>query len=338
MFLLPSGASASLRWPGAALIVLLVAQGCGAPLRGPGASAPSGAPASPSAGRVLGQRKLPATKTLALNEAEECQTTVDGAELLYSVTGTYQNDRLTIVHACAKKSVAEHVIAGVAARDAGGAQSTSLAGTSLVVRALPAEAAVWLATSNLYGQLKAEPASAVTSRGWGTLLNVHRSMLKDMEKSSGDLYRSHVSRGLLEYRLSPDVLCAAQLKLFIMEEVVATPGARAGRALEGVEAEATVRERYGLVPAEKGKLLWQLTRRREKDQSLHTLRILRSSDFFLPGRQGRVIDQVLVCRSSKPLLARDIPGLKFTLERAAKHWRATVRLQRPPPSSQPTRK
>lgn len=257
--------------------------------------------------------------------ARACEAAEGQPEQLYSVMGRYRGAALQEVEACAGGEVAGKVITEPSA----GPSGQGKAGVSQVLKNLPPEVAIWLAISDLFVHLEAEARETVDARGAGTLLNIQRSMLKSRDAISGDTSRGHVSRTLLEFRLSPGILCAAQLKIYKEEDDIVTPAVRAAREREGAEAESALQKRYGLVPAEKGQLLWQLVRQGDAEKRQYALMIHRSGDFDQPGSQGRILDEVLVCRSEGPMYARDIRGLQFSVRAQGHHWRAEVRLPGP---------
>lgn len=246
--------------------------------------------------------------------------------MLYRVVGRQRGERSQVVEAC----VGEELAGRVVSQPSGGssvASASGKTGVSRVARSLPPEFGIWLATTDLFRQASTESRAAVDARGYGTILNVQRSSLQTRDRTSEGSYRGHVARSVLEFRLSAGVLCAAQLKIYRAEEERATPAREASRALAtGKESDATLRERYGLVPTEKGQLLWQLVQIQQGGQSRYELKIHRSGDFDQPGSAGRVMDQVLVCRGARPLLAKEVPGLSYSVVRAGDRWRTVVRV------------
>jgi len=251
------------------------------------------------------------------------------ADTLYRVLGRYHGARLQVLEACADEAVAGNVITGKARHTFTGAPWLDKSGQGQVERTLPSELAIWLAISDLFRAMKPENPDVVAARGRGTLLNVHRSSMKSYENARGEGGKYHVLRSLLEFRLSPDTTCAAQFKIYGAQEISITPASRVEMRWPGKETEMAIRERYGLLPEEKGQLLWELKRARAKSKMPYTLRIHRSGDFEVPGEQGRVIDQTLICRASRHLLAREINGLSYTIDQVGRSWRAVVQVGAP---------
>jgi len=146
-------------------------------------------------------------------------------------------------------------------------------------------------------------------------------MTKTRETDADHAYRGHVYRNILEFRLSPDILCASQFKTYTMEEDI---GSRSSNSPLDDEKEELLRVRYGLAPAEEGQLLWRLSREKNGEGTRYSLMVHRSNESHPQHRQSNRIDEVLVCRSVKPMLARKVKGLWFKVETAGEYWRATV--------------
>jgi len=243
------------------------------------------------------------------------------SEVIYQVLGRYTNDQLNVLYACMDGNLAGRLVVGEERRGPPGRRWRGKRGLGRANAALLPELAVWLALGDLFSSYGPEPEEAVHARGTGTLINLHRSMTKSYERASAESYLGSAMRNILEFVLVGQVRCAAQFKLFSEAAVPDTPSRRVETRWPGREGEAALLKKLGLLPAERGRLVWELRRQGTGDRERWTLRIHHASHFDAPGIHGRVIDQSMVCTGSGPLLVRELRTVGYRAARQDRLWR-----------------
>jgi len=308
-----------------------------------GAAAPAGTTPEDAARNVTEER-APAGELLLLRlfstgkdqagserscEAADPEEAGHGSTTLYRVLGKYKKGRLQIVSACIDPALAGGVILGHGDYQASGPHWMDRRGTARATASLPAEVGAWLALGNLFSSAGPEPRAVVQARGLGTLINKYQDMSKLYDQGSVESYQGSVSRSVVEFMLEGRVTCAAQFKLFSEVAVADTPANRVEARWPGAKGEAALLEKLGLLPAERGRLIWELTRTAAGGRESWQLRIHRASDFDAPGIHSRLIEQSLVCRSAGPLLMKKLKSVSYRTQRDGGLWRVNVQVTTP---------
>lgn len=201
---------------------------------------------------------------------------------------------------------------------------TAYSGTGYTIVGLPPEFAFWLALADLYREAKVEPKAVVNQRGFGTTNHEQTSKNQGRDSSMGERSDLAATRDLVQFRVSREVTCAGQLKRFLLDEHgYVSPADEAERRLQqeerGRKDMDERREDLGLGGGAKGQMSW--TMGKEAD-GLWAVRIHLAHDAQQANSKGEVLDESLVCRSSKPLWAEELPGYLRRVDKAeANTWK-----------------
>lgn len=237
----------------------------------------------------------------------------DDGPVYYKVFGRLFGGRLHVDELHVEQVAVDKVLRADTAGNATSNPAGGYMGEGYTLPGLPPEFGFWLALSDLYRQSEVEDVAKVTRRGFGATKHAQTSKAQGFEASDGKRSDLAATRDLVEFRASPDVVCAGQFKVFqIDEKQYVSPADEAEARLLQEErrrkSDNERREALGLGTRAKGQMMWQL--QAEPQGRGWTLRIHVAHDAEIARSKGEVLDQSLLCRSSAPLLATELPGYR----------------------------
>ncbi len=239
-------------------------------------------------------------------------------ELWYEVLGRLYGGRLHVDEITIEQVAVDKVLRPGSKGNVKKAPGSAYFGTGYTLMGLPPEFAFWLALADLYREATVESRQTVERRGFGTLKHDQTSKAQGRQTSEGERSDLAATRDLIQFRASPAVECAGQLKRFqIDEKTYVSPAdlaeARFRREERGRKSMDSKREALGLGGGAKGQMSWRLGK---EAGGLWVLRIHLAHDAQLAKAKGEVLDESLLCRSSKPLLASGLPGYLRSVHKA----------------------
>ena len=231
-------------------------------------------------------------------------------QVWYRIFARLYGGRLHVDEITVEQEAVDKVLRADSKENVSKAPPTAYFGTGYTVVGLPPEFAFWLALADLYREAKVEPKAIVDGRGFGTTKHEQTSKSQGRQASSGEHSDLAATRDLVQFRASADVVCAGQLKRFLIDESsYMSPADNAERRLaqeeRGRKDMDQRREALGLGGGAKGQMSWRMGQDRD---GMWVLRIHLAHDAQEARAKGEVLDESLICRSAAPLLARELPG------------------------------
>ena len=245
----------------------------------------------------------------------------------YNVFARLYGGRLHVEEITIEREAVDRVLRPDSPGNVEKAPSGASVGTGTTIVGLPPEFGFWLALADLYRQPKVESKAAVKARGFGTTAHQQNSKEQGRETLSAGHSNLSALRDLVQFRVSPDVVCAGQFKRFqIDEKSYLSPADEAERRLlaedRGRKDMYERREALGLHADAKGQVSWRMG---QEADSTWVLRVHMALDAEEARFKGEVMDESLICRSAKPLLARELPGYLRRVTRAEQGtWKVEV--------------
>ena len=234
----------------------------------------------------------------------------DDSQVWYRVFARLYGGRLHVDEITVEQEAVDKVLRPDSKGNASKSPPTAYFGTGYTIVGLPPEFAFWLALADLYREAKVEPQAVVDRRGFGTTKHEQTSKSQARDSSSGEHSDMAATRDLVQFRVTRDVTCAGQLKRFLIDEdSYVSPADEAERRLQQEERGRRDmddrREDMGLGGGAKGQVSWSMGR--EADGAW-AVRIHLAHDAQQANAKGEVLDESLICRSTKPMWAQQIPG------------------------------
>jgi hypothetical protein len=203
-------------------------------------------------------------------------------------------------------------------------QAGAVTGHSVLSASMPLETAAWLAILDLYRNRGKESADVVRKRGRGKHTHALQSQSKDMQ-SSDEAQSLAVMREISGFRVSPDIDCSSQVKLYEDQVVYDTPSQRA-RDRTDVEAVPEWKQRQHMVREARGR--GQVVARHfstMKDGAVeYELQIHMSIEVDNDGGNSELRERAMQCRSSKPIFARELSGYLIEAREEQGYWAVSV--------------
>ena len=208
-----------------------------------------------------------------------------------------------------------------------GLQATAVTGRAGLSVALPLETAAWLAVLDLFRSRAKEPADVVHTRGLGKHSHAIQSQSKDVD-GGREAQTLAVMREISGFRVSPDIECAAQVKLY-GEQVEGSSAAR--RARDHVDRtdsqsvpEWKQRQRLGLEARGRGQVVTRHFSTIRDGALQYELQIHMSIEVDNDGGTSELRERAMQCRSAKPIFARELSGYWIEGREEAGYWAVSV--------------
>jgi hypothetical protein len=181
-------------------------------------------------------------------------------------------------------------------------------GVGLIPVGVPVEAAFWIAVADLYRQATLEEPSQVDSRGYGKFAHVLRNGTGKLQ-SEDECRQADFTKDLVQFRVSPDVVCQAQFRTSKLLDVRVSPADRAAEELlkngDVAESETQRADELGVLEGDAGQIMLRLEGPDPRNGG-YTLEIHVGHDVASLFGSGETLDHAIRCRSSKPLFAADL--------------------------------
>lgn len=208
-----------------------------------------------------------------------------------------------------------------------GLQANFVTGRAGLSVSLPLETAAWLAVLDLYRNRAKEPAEVVQKRGLGKHSHAIQSQTKD--KDSGDEAQTlAVIREVSGFRVSPDIECSAQVKIYGEQIVGHSAAQRARDHVDRTDAEAVPewkqRQRLGLEARGRGQVVTRHFSAMRDGAVQYELRIHMSIEVDNDGGNSELRERAMQCRSSKPIFARELSGYSIEAREEQGYWAVSV--------------
>ena len=251
----------------------------------------------------------------------------DSGEAWYHLMGRLYGGRLHVDEITVEQGAVDKILRPGHKGNVKKSPPTAYFGTGYTIVGLPPEFAFWLALADLYREAAVESRQTIDRRGFGTIKHHQTSKAQGRDSSGGQHSDLAATRDLIQFRASHDVECAGQLKRFqIDEKTYVSPAdlaeARLHREERGRKSMESRREALGLGGGAKGQLSWRMG---QEEGGSWVLRIHLAHDAQLAKAKGEVLDESLLCRSSKPLVAAELPGYLRRVQPAdAGTWKIEV--------------
>jgi len=211
---------------------------------------------------------------------------------------------------------------------------TGRAGLSI---ALPLETASWLAILDLFRNRAKEPAEVVEKRGVGKHSHALQSQTKDLD-SGGEAQTLAVMREVSGFRVSPDIECAAQVKIYGEQVVGHTAAQRARDHVDQTDTEAIPewkqRQLLGLEARGRGQVVTRKFSIMRDGAVQYELQIHMSIEVDNDGGSSELRERAMQCRSSKPIFARELEGYWIEAREEQGYWAVAVQASEPQEKSE----
>jgi hypothetical protein len=208
-----------------------------------------------------------------------------------------------------------------------GLQAKSVTGRAGLSVSLPLETAAWLAVLDLYRNRAKEPAEVVHKRGLGKHSHALQSQSKDMDGGS-ESQTLAVMREVSGFRVSPDIECSAQVKIYGEQVVGSSAAQRARDHVDRTDTEAVPewkqRQRLGLEARGRGQVVTRHFSTRRDGTLEYELQIHMSIEVDNDGGTSELRERAMQCRSSKPIFARELSGYWIEAREQEGYWAVSV--------------
>lgn len=183
-----------------------------------------------------------------------------------------------------------------------------LCGVALIPVGVPVEAAFWIAVADLYRQATLEASTLVNSRGYGKFGHVLQNGTRKLQ-SEDECRQADFTKDLVQFRVSPDVVCQAQFRTSKLLDVRVSPADRAAEQLyqngNVAESETQRADELGVLEGDAGQIMMRMEGP-DPQNAVYTLEIHVGHDVASLFGSGETLDHAIRCRSSKPLFAADL--------------------------------
>lgn len=181
-------------------------------------------------------------------------------------------------------------------------------GVALIPIGVPVEAAFWIAVADLYRQATLEAPALVNSRGYGKFGHILRNGTGKLQ-SEDECRQADFTKDLVQFRVSPDVVCQAQFRTSKLLDVRVSPADRAAEELyqngNVAESETQRADELGVLEGDAGQIMMRMEGP-DPQNGGYILEIHVGHDVASLFGSGETLDHAIRCRSSKPLFAADL--------------------------------
>ncbi len=217
------------------------------------------------------------------------------------------------------------LLTGSVAQD--GLQAKFVTGRAGLSVSLPLETAAWLAVLDLYRNRAKEPAEVVQKRGLGKHSHAIQSQTKDSDSGSEAQTRA-IMREVSGFRVSPDIECSAQVKIYGEQIVDGSAAQRARDHVDRTDAEAIPewkqRERLGLEARGRGQVFTRHFSAMRDGTVQYELQIHMAIEVDNDGGNSELRERAMQCRSAKPIFARELAGYWIEARPDQGYWDVSV--------------